>query len=129
MTNVEISSFQSLIVWQKGHQFVLEIYRITRRFPDDERFGIVSQMRRAAISITANIAEGYRKFGKKDKLRFFNISQGSLAEIYNYLILSKDLQYISENDYGLFQVQLIELDKLLNAYCAKISKDIHTSNF
>ncbi|SFK96689.1 four helix bundle protein [Proteiniphilum acetatigenes] len=129
MKSAEVLSFQSLIVWQKGHQFVLDIYRITRRFPKDERFGIVSQMRRAAISITANIAEGYRKFGKKDKLRFFNISQGSLAEIYNYLILAKDLQYISQNDYDLFQVQLIELDKLLRAYCAKISKDIQPSNF
>ncbi|RNC64676.1 four helix bundle protein [Proteiniphilum sp. X52] len=128
MKSAEVLSFQSLIVWQKGHQFVLDIYRITRRFPEEERFGIVSQMRRAAISITANIAEGYRKFGKKDKLRFFNISQGSLAEIYNYLILSKDLQYISRNDYDLFQVQWIELDKLIRAYCAKISKDIQPSN-
>ena len=128
MKSAEGLSFQSLIVWQKGHQFVLDIYRITRRFPEDKRFGIVSQMRRAAISITANIAEGYRKFGKKDKLRFFNISQGSLAEIYNYLILSKDLQYISRNDYDLFQVQLIELDKLIRAYCAKISKDIQPLN-
>ncbi len=91
--------FQSLIVWQKGHQLVLDIYRKTKNFPDDERFCLVSQMRRAAISITANIAEGYRKRGKKDKLRFFNISQGYLAEIYNYIILSRDLQYISEEDF------------------------------
>ncbi|MBK5195653.1 MAG: four helix bundle protein [Proteiniphilum sp.] len=124
MRNEKAQSFQSLIVWQKGHQLVLDIYRITKNFPDDEKFGIVSQLRRAAISITANIAEGYRKFGKRDKLRFFNISQGSLSETENYLILSRDLHYISENDYRQFESQFTELEKLLNSYCSKISDDI-----
>lgn len=72
---MSISSFQSLIVWQKGHQLVLDIYRMTKSFPDDERFSLISQIRRSSLSITANIAEGYRKIGKKDKLRFFNISE------------------------------------------------------
>ena len=118
------STFQSLIVWQKGHQFVLDVYRKTKNFPEDERFTLVSQMRRSAISITANIAEGYRKIGKKDKLRFFNTSQGSLSETYNYLILSRDLRYITDEEFTLLENQISEVDKILNAYCSKISKDV-----
>lgn len=79
-------SFENLIVWQKAHQFVLAVYRATQDFPDTERFGLLTQFRRAAVSITANIAEGYKKLSKADKLRFFNISQGSLEECRNYII-------------------------------------------
>lgn len=70
-------SFQDLVVWQKAHTFVLRVYQVTTEFPADERFGLTSQFRRAAVSIPANIAEGFRKSGKADKLRFYNISQGS----------------------------------------------------
>lgn len=117
--------FQTLIVWQKGHQLVLDIYRKTINYPADERFCLVSQMRRAAISITANIAEGYRKRGKKDKLRFFNTSQGSLAELYNYIILSRDLQYISDDDYTSLENKIEEVDRLLESYCGKISREVN----
>ena len=75
------------------------VYRITKGFPDDERFGLTSQFRRAAVSIEANIAEGYRKLSKTDKLRFFNISQGSLSECKDYIILSRDLEYITQTQY------------------------------
>jgi four helix bundle protein len=125
----KVNMFRSLIVWQKGHQLVLDIYRITRSFPEEEKFGIVPQMRRAVISITANISEGYRKIGKKDKLRFFNMSQGSLAEVSNFIIIAKDLQYVSEDEYALLNNEIREIDRLLESYCAKISKDIHTSDF
>jgi len=86
-------SFKELIVWQKAHQFVLEIYRFTRAFPLDEKFGLISQIRRAAVSVAANIAEGFPKRGANDKVRFFNIAQGSLEEVHYYLILAKDLGY------------------------------------
>ena len=86
-------SFKELIVWQKAHQFVLEIYRFTRAFPSDEKFGLTSQIRRAAVSVPANIAEGFPKRGASDKTRFFNIAQGSLEEVHYYLILAKDLGY------------------------------------
>lgn len=76
-------SFENIVAWQKAHKFVLNVYIITRHFPDEERFGLTSQFRRAAISIEANIAEGYKKLSKADKLRFFNISQGSLEECRN----------------------------------------------
>lgn len=86
-------NFGDLVVWQKAHQFVLDIYRLTRTFPNDEKFGLTSQLRRAAVSVPANIAEGFPKRGILDKTRFFNIAQGSLEEVHYYLILSKDLGY------------------------------------
>ncbi|MFH1540150.1 MAG: four helix bundle protein [bacterium] len=94
---VGIRDFRDLKVWQKSHKFVLGIYAVTKDFPPEERFGLVSQMRRAAVSIPANIAEGFRKRGKRDKANFYNIAQGSLDEIIYYLILSKDLEYLKSN--------------------------------
>lgn len=87
--------FQDLEVWQKAHRLVLTIYKITQAFPAEEKFGLVSQMRRAGVSIAANIAEGFKKHGAKDKSNFYNIAQGSLEELRYYLILSKDLTYLS----------------------------------
>lgn len=84
-------NFQNVIAWQKAHAFVLQVYRATRSFPEDEKFCLVPQFRRAAVSIEANIAEGYKKLSKADKLRFMNISQGSQEECRDYIILSRDL--------------------------------------
>jgi four helix bundle protein len=86
-------TFQQLIVWQKAHQFVLEVYRFTKNFPRAEIYGLTSQFRRAAISIPANIAEGFKKRGRPDKARFMNIAQGSVEECRYFLILAKDLNY------------------------------------
>ena len=91
--------FEDIVAWQKAHQFVVMIYRTTRTFPDFEKFGLSSQFQRAAVSIAANIAEGYKKLSKTDKLRFFNISQGSLEECRYYCLLSRDLGYIDETTY------------------------------
>ena len=93
----KITRFEDLSVWQKAHQLVLQVYRITGSFPAEERFGLSSQMRRAAVSIPANLAEGFKKRGVRDKLNFYNIAQGSLEELRYYLILSKDLGYLSDN--------------------------------
>ncbi len=110
-------SFEQLIVWQKAHQFVLEIYRLTENFPRKEIYGLTSQLRRSAISIPANIAEGFKKRGRADKVRFLNIAQGSLEECRYYLILAKELNY---GDVSKLQPQLMEVSKLLEAYSAKI---------
>jgi four helix bundle protein len=110
-------SFEQLIVWQKAHQFVLGVYRLTDNFPRTEIYGLTSQLRRAAVSIPANIAEGFKKRGRADKVRFLNIAQGSLEECRYYLILAKDLNY---GDTGKLQLQLEETSKLLEAYSAKI---------
>jgi four helix bundle protein len=112
-----VSTFQDLIVWQKAHQFVLEIYKFSSKFPKDENCGLTSQLRRAAISIPSNIAEGFTKIGKKDKVRFFNISQGSLEECSYYLILSDDLGY-GNSDELLSQIE--EVSKLLGGYISSI---------
>ena len=87
------TSFAALVVWQKDHQFVLAAYRLSRTFPRSETYGLSSQFRRAAISIAANIAEGFKKGGKADKLRFYNIAQGPTEESRYYSILAKDLEY------------------------------------
>ena len=110
------SSFMDIKAWQFAHQFVIDVYTITRKFPDTERFGLCSQFQRAAVSIAANIAEGYKKLSKADKLRFFNISQGSLEECRYYILLSKDLQYISVETYTFLNDNIEELSKILNAF-------------
>ena len=117
-------SFEQLIVWQKAHSYVLAIYKITKQYPKEELFCLVNQMRRAAASITANIAEGYAKISSKDKLRFYNISQGSLEETRNFIILSKDLGYITLQDKEQLGIQAAEISRLLNAYCIALSKNV-----
>jgi four helix bundle protein len=111
-------SFQDLVVWQKAHQFVLEIYRFTDKFPQKEIYGLTSQIRRSAVSIPANIAEGFRKRGRADKARFLNISEGSLEETRYYLILAHDLQYGDSSD---LMLRLEEISKLLHSYSTSIS--------
>ena len=93
----KIEKFEDLEVWKKAHKLVLETYRITKGFPVEEKFGLVSQMRRSAVSIAANIAEGFKKRTSKDKSNFYNISQGSLEELRYYLILSVDIGYLKDN--------------------------------
>jgi four helix bundle protein len=110
-------NFQDLIVWQKGHQFVLSVYRLTKSFPKEEVFGLTSQMRRAAVSVPANIAEGFKKRKKLDKARFMNIAQASLEECRYYLILTKDLEYA---DTANLMRQLEEISKLLHSYTNSI---------
>ena len=90
-------SFREVIAWQKAHAFVLAFYKTKPMFPDDEKFALVPQFQRAAVSIAANIAEGYKKVSKADKLRFFNIAQGSLEECRYYIILSHDVGYYPQD--------------------------------
>jgi four helix bundle protein len=116
--NKKISkTFEDLIVWQKAHQFVLKIYKFSSKFPKEENYGLTSQLRRAAISIPSNIAEGFIKRGKKDKIRFFNISQGSIEECRYYLILSNDLVY-GNSDELLSGIE--DVGRLLGSYISCI---------
>jgi len=117
---MQTRTFENLIAWQKAHQFVVNVYRITRTYPASEQYGLISQFQRAAVSISANIAEGYKRMGKADKLRFLNISQGSLEECRNYVILSHDIEYISDETFEQLLSQLNDASRLLNAYCEKI---------
>jgi four helix bundle protein len=110
-------SFKDLLVWQKAHQFVLEVYRLTEKFPSKEIYSLTSQFRRASVSIPANIAEGFRKRGKADKVRYLNIAEGSLQECIYYLILAKDLGYAENSQ--LFDL-VDEIGKMLNVYSHRI---------
>jgi four helix bundle protein len=107
------TKFTDLIVWQKSHKLVLDIYKISSSFPKEEVYGLTSQIRRAAFSIPANIAEGFAKKSNKDKMRFYNIAQGSLSELKYYLILINDLGYYRSSDIKLLAN---EVGKLLNGY-------------
>ena len=89
--------FEDLLVWRKSHELTIQIYEITKSYPPEEKFGLVSQMRRAAVSIPANIAEGFNKRGMRDKANFYNIAQASLEELRYYLILSKDLGFYDKS--------------------------------
>ena len=109
--------FENVIAWQKAHQFVLAVYRITKDFPPEEIYGLTSQFRRAAVSIEANIAEGYKKLSKADKLRFMNISQGSIEECRDYILLSRDLLYINEQQFLELYNLLEDASKMLYLYC------------
>ena len=113
-------SFENVLAWQKAHTFVLNVYSITRSFPEEERFGLTSQFRRAAVSIEANIAEGYKKLSKADKLRFMNIAQGSVEECRDYILLARDLGYYDENAFLLLHQQIENTSKFLNSYCKGI---------
>jgi four helix bundle protein len=110
-------TFQDLLVWQKAHQFVLGVYALTTAFPKQETYGLVLQMRRASVSIPANIAEGFRRRGKADKARFMNMAEGSVEECRYFLILAKDLGY---GDTEHLAASLEEVSRLLNAYTTAI---------
>jgi four helix bundle protein len=105
------------VVWQKAHPYVLDVYKMTENFPKSELFGLTSQMRRAAVSVPANIAEGFNKRGARDKVRIFNIGQGSLDESLYHLILSNDLQYA---DTLSLRPRIDEVSKMLEAYIRAI---------
>lgn len=110
-------TFEDLIVWQKAHEFVLHVYRYSAGFPKSETYGLASQFRRAAVSIPANIAEGFRNSGRADKARFMNIAQASLEECRYYLILARDLSY-GDND-AIMRL-LGEVSRILDAYSKAI---------
>ena len=110
-------TFRDLLVWQKAHQFVLGVYQLTATFPRQETFGLALQMRRAAVSIAANIAEGFAKRSQAEKARFLNIAEGSLEESRYYLILTEDLGYSKTEE--LLKL-LEEVSRLLNRYTGTI---------
>jgi len=119
MNNKMAKTFTDLIVWQKAHAFVLSTYRLSNSFPQSEVYGLTSQLRRAAVSIPANIAEGFKKRSDIDTARYMNIAQGSLEECRYCLILSNDLGYANtEQLHG----QLDEIGKLLYGYINAIRK-------
>jgi four helix bundle protein len=115
--------FTKIIAWQKAHAFTMLVYSVANKFPDYERHGLFSQFTRAAVSIAVNIAEGTQKLTKADKLRFFNISQGSLSECRYYIILSRDLGYINAEEFNLLTTHFDATCYFLNKYIEGIEKN------
>ncbi|OGZ31578.1 MAG: hypothetical protein A3H02_02400 [Candidatus Niyogibacteria bacterium RIFCSPLOWO2_12_FULL_41_13] len=124
--NNKIRKFTDLNTWKEAHKLVLVIYEETKNFPKEETFGLVSQMRRCAVSITSNIAEGFSRQSYKEKTQFYSMAQGSLTELQSQLLVAKDVGFISVEKYREIENQLIICHKLLNALIKK-SKIIHNS--
>lgn len=112
--------FEKLEVWKNARMFVKKVYALTESFPIKEQFGITSQIRRASLSITANIAEGFSRQSNKEKARFINMAYSSSWEIINFLILSKDLEFLSEEDYIKLRTDIEFISNQLNALYKKI---------
>jgi len=110
-------TFEDVELWRKAHAWVLAIYKFTEAFPKHELFGLTSQLRRAAVSVPANFAEGFKKRGLADKIRFYNIAQGSLEECRYYLILARDLRYGDSSD---LIIALEEISRMLDSYSRSI---------
>ena len=120
--NEIIRNFYDLEAWKKGHKLVLEIYKLTKGFPKEELFGIIAQLRRAASSITANIAEGFERYHFKDKIRFYYQARGSVAEVQNFLLLAKDLEYINFGTCKNLGQKANEVRQIINGLIRSIEK-------
>lgn len=109
----KIKSFTDLNAWREGHKLVLSIYKVTKGFPSDERFGLTNQVQRAAVSITSNLAEGFSRNSYKEKVMYYYTSLGSLTETQNQLLIAKDLTYISKDKFAVLANQTIVVNKLI----------------
>ncbi len=117
-----VKTFRDLVVWQKSHELVLEVYKTSKSFPADEKFGLVSQIRRASSSIPTNIVEGYKKKGNKEFLRYLNIADCSLEETKYHLLLAKDLIYLTEGDFNHLSSKCDEVGRMLSALQRRLSE-------
>jgi four helix bundle protein len=110
----KIKSFTDLNAYKEAHKLVLMIYQVTKEFPKEERYGLIDQMRRAAVSITSNIAEGFSRNTIKDKYQFYTLAQSSLIELQSQLLISRDLKYLTKKDFTDVANQTIIVNKLIN---------------
>ena len=122
-----LKSFTELNAWKEGHQLILVIYKITKTFPKEEMFGLVSQLRRAAISITSNIAEGFSRNSYKEKVQFYSMALGSLTEVQNQLLIARDVGYLKVNLFNNIAERTILINKLTNGLIKKSKSMIHDS--
>ena len=123
----KIKSFTDLIAWKEGHKLVLMIYDITKQFPKEEIFGLTNQLRRAVVSFTSNIAEGFSRQSYKDKIKFYYISLGSLTEVQNQLLIAKDIKYISQEYFNKIAEQTTKVSKIINGLIKSSKNKIHNS--
>jgi len=114
MNYVKIQTFKDLDAWKEGHDLVLKIYKVTKIFPKDEMFGLTSQLRRCAVSITSNIAEGFSRQSYKEKVQFYSMTLGSITELQNQITIAHDIGYLSNNEYEVLENQTVKVHKIVN---------------
>lgn len=115
----KIRTFTDLDAWKEGHKLVLIIYEITRNFPKEEIFALISQMRRCVVSITSNIAEGFSRQSYKEKIQFYSIALGSVTELQNQMLIAKDVGFINKNQFEEINKQLLKSHKIINGLIKK----------
>jgi len=115
----KIESFKDLRVWREGHRLVIMVYKITKNFPKEEQFGLTSQLRRAVVSITSNLAEGFSRSSYKEKTQFYAVALGSLTEVQNQLLIAKDIGYLLEAEYLAIENQTTVVSKICNGLIKK----------
>ena len=125
--NKTIKSFTDLKAWQEGHKLVLAIYGISKEFPKEEIYSLVDQMRRSAVSVTSNIAEGFGRQGYKEKVQFYYLAQGSLTELKNQLLIAKDIGYLKEKQFSEAASQANDAHKLLQGLITKTKSFLNNS--
>jgi len=118
-TNIKIRDFTDLHTWQEGHTLVILINKITKSFPKEEMYSLIDQMRRAAISITSNIAEGFGRQTYKEKVQFYYLTQGSLVELKNQILIARDVNHLSKSDFDLLTAQINLTNQLLQGLITK----------
>lgn len=118
--NNKITSFKDLIVWQTGIELVTETYKLTKKFPQDELYGLTSQMKRAAVSIPSNIAEGFKRYHNKEYRQFLRCTLGSSAELETQLIIAENLKYVNKEDAENLHDKLTQLSKMLYSLIDKL---------
>lgn len=119
MKNGKIESFTDLNSWKEGHKLVIMVYNVTKRFPKEETYSLIDQMRRAAASITANIAEGFGRQTYKEKVQFYYMSKGSLSELRNFILIARDIQYLTPDAFKQLETQTITVEQLLQGLIRK----------
>lgn len=122
-----IKTFTSLNAWKSGHELVLMVYRMTKLFPKEELFALISQMRRCAVSITSNIAEGFSRYSWKEKVQFYTTALGSVTELQNQLLIARDVGYLNKKTFDETAQQSITVNKLLNGLIKKSRSFVHDS--
>lgn len=126
-TKIKIESFTDLDAWKYGHRLVLDIYQVTKQFPKEELFGLTNQLRRAIVSYTSNVAEGFSRNSFKEKLQFYSMALGSLTEVQSQLLIARDLGYMTRDDFNRLAEQTVKLSKIINGLIKKSKTLIHNS--
>lgn len=122
----KIKTFTDLRVWEEAHKLAIMVYKVSQKFPKEEQFGITNQIRRAVVSITSNITEGFGRRSMKDRIHFYNIALGSLNEVLSQLLISRDINYLDEGDWRDLEEKVIITSKMLNGFIKKSNSYIVT---